>query len=52
MRRRLALGLAFVLTTLAGVASASVLSAGQAAEAPGVAGDAAVPGSAGTPWRR
>ena len=46
MRRRLALGLAFVLTTLAGVASASVLSAGQAAEAPGVADDAAVPGSA------
>jgi len=46
MRRRLVLGVAFVLTTLAGVASASVLSAGQAAEAPGAADDAAVAGSA------
>lgn len=46
MRRRLVLGLAFVLTTLAGVASASVFSAGQAAEAPDVADDAAVAGSA------
>jgi hypothetical protein len=46
MRRRLILGLAFILTTLAGVASASVLGAGQAAEPPAVADDAAVPASA------
>lgn len=46
MRRRLLLGLAFVLTTLAGVASASVLGAGSAAEAPAGDDDAAVPDSA------
>lgn len=48
MRRRLIIGLAFVLTAFGGVASASVLSAGPAAEAPAVSDDAAVPGSART----